>query len=94
MSENTMARLFSDTAYELYGLIFFGLQSFEVFFPLHRQKIFFLVVASLAGRYSVPLSRLPPPDERDDMVHRKFFRRKFSLAKITDAFRTLPLPPL
>jgi len=41
----------------------------QVFIPLNREQVFFLVVAVLAGGHEIALGALSAPYQGDDMVH-------------------------
>lgn len=48
---------------------FFVREFSQVFIPLNREQVFFLVVAIFAGRHEIALGALSAPYKRDDMVH-------------------------
>ncbi|RLB80447.1 MAG: hypothetical protein DRH17_11950 [Deltaproteobacteria bacterium] len=66
----------------------------QVFFPLNRQHVFFLIIACLACRHHVPFGGFAASDQGHDVIHRKGVRGKRSAAVIAPAPGQLALPPL
>ena len=74
-------------------LRFFVREFSQVFIPLHREQVFLLVVAVLAGRHEIALGALSPPYQGDDMIHGQLGRIHVPAAIVADPFRYLSLPP-
>ena len=72
---------------------FFVREFSQVFIPLNREQVFFLVVAIFAGRHEIALGALSAPYQGNDMVHGQLRRIDLPAAIVTDPFRNPSLPP-
>ena len=76
------------------SLIRFFSYVFQVLLPFHREKMFFGVVAFLAGCNDVAFGTSAAAGYGNDMVHGQFFGRRGAPAVMADPFGTSSLPPL
>jgi hypothetical protein len=66
---------------------------FQVFIPLNREQVLFLVIALLASRHEIALAAFSAPYQGNDMVHGQLCRIDMPAAIVADTFRHLSLPP-
>ncbi len=66
----------------------------QIFFPLNRQHVFFLIVACLARRHHIPFGGFAASCQGHDVIHGEGFRRKRSATVVASAPGQLALPPL
>ena len=66
----------------------------EIFFPLHRQKLFLGGVAGFAAGHHVTPGAFTAARDRDDVIHGQLFGRDCVPAVVTFTFCHPAFPPL
>ena len=67
---------------------------FEIIFPLHRQELFFHIVARFTARNHVSPGAFAAAGNRNDVIHGQLFGRRRAPAVITFTLCHLAFPPL
>jgi hypothetical protein len=70
------------------------IELFEILLPLHRQEVFFHIVAGFAAGHHISAAAFPTAGNRHDVIHGQLFGRRWACAVITFTLCDPAFPPL